>query len=473
MKVLESLASRAYSRIADAQQSNGNHAKLLRDGTETYPAWLAAIAAAQHTIDLENYIIQDDGVGQRFANALVTAAINGVKIRILYDWLGCLTRSKSKFWSQFDHPNIQRRAYNPPHPLAPLSWISRDHRKVLVVDHKIAFTGGLCIGHNWTGGPDPKNPAKIIPPWRDTAVQIEGPAVAHIAAAFEDSWEAAGAKTLPKGEPLPNLDIQSSEPGLNISVIAGRPTALRLYRLEQLVAEIAEENLWLTDGYFVATTAYVRALANAARAGIDVRLILPGSSDWPLVGALSKTSFRPLLEAGVRIFEWNGPMVHAKTAVADGIWSRIGSSNSNLASWVSNRELDVTITDANFAAEMESMFEQDMQNCTEILLRPGRTGIPRPRAGRDKSYARPTGQQASRLVSGAIGIGSTIRATFTKTRQLGTGELFTLAGAATVLLVLALLAAFFPKCLAWPLAFLLLWTSVSLALHAIKLWRHR
>jgi cardiolipin synthase len=323
------------------------------------------------------------------------------------------------------------------------------------------------------GGPDPKHPEKILPPWRDTAVKIEGPAVAHIAAAFADSWAAAGASTLPAGDPLPDLDTAATTAGVNLSVIAGRPTALRLYRLEQLVAEIAEQNLWLTDGYFVATTAYVRALAGAAKAGIDVRLIVPGSSDWPLVGTLSKTAYRPLLEAGARIFEWNGPMVHAKTAVADGIWSRIGSSNSNLASWVSNRELDVTITDAPFAAQMESMFEQDMQNCTEILLQPGRTGIPRPRAGRDKTYARPTSQQASRLFSGAIGIGSTIRATFTKTRQLGPGELFTLAGAAAVLLLLSLTAAFLPRLIAWPLAFLFLWSALSLALHAAKLWRHR
>jgi cardiolipin synthase len=471
MKALESLASRAYARIANAQTSTGNQVKLLRDGPETYPAWLAAIAGAATSIDLENYIIQEDRVGQQFANALVTAAINGVKIRILYDWLGCFTRTSKNFWSQFDHPNIQRLAYNPPHPLAPIGWISRDHRKVLVVDASIAFTGGLCIGHAWVGGPDPKHPEKILPPWRDTAVQIQGPAVADIAAAFEDSWQAAGGMS--GGTNPPSLPTPETTTGLNLSVMAGRPAAMRLYRLEQLVAEIAEEKLWLTDGYFVATTAYVRALSEAARAGIDVRLILPGSSDWPVVGTLSKTAYRPLLEAGARIFEWNGPMVHAKTAVADGIWSRIGSSNSNLASWVSNRELDVTITDADFARQMEAMFEQDLQNCTEVMLQPGRTGIPRPKTGRAQKFTTPNRQKATRLLSGAIGIGSTIRATFTQTRTLGPGELFTLAGAAVALSVLALLAAFLPKLIAWPLAALLLWSALSLALHAAKLWRQK
>ena len=120
----------------------------------------------------------------------------------------------------------------------------------------------------------------------------------------------------------------------------------------KLVAEIAERSLWLTDAYFVGTTGYVRALSGAARAGVDVRLLVPGSNDWPVVGALSRAGYRSLLEAGVRVFEWNGPMLHAKTAVADGCWSRVGSSNSNLASWTSNRELDVTIQDAEFAARM-------------------------------------------------------------------------------------------------------------------------
>jgi cardiolipin synthase len=477
MKALESLASRAYSRIADAQQSDGNQVRLLRDGPENYPAWLAAIAAATATIHLENYIIQEDHVGQDFCDALRAAAGRGVKICILYDWLGCCTRTSKKFWSQFDHPNIERRVYNPPGLLNPLRWISRDHRKVLVVDEKVAFTGGLCIGHDWVGGPDPKHPEKIIPPWRDTAVEIRGPAIRYIAAAFADSWNAAvttaATGAIPAGAPLPDLDTDAATGGLNVSVIAGRPTAMRLFRLEQLVAQIAEENLWLTDGYFVATTGYVRALVGAARAGVDVRLILPGSSDWPLVGTLSKTSFRPLLEAGARIFEWNGPMVHAKTAVADGIWSRIGSSNSNLASWVSNRELDVTISDANFAAQMEAMFEQDMENCTEILLQPGRTGVNRPQSGRDKKFSRPTRNKATRFFSGAIGIGSTLRATLTQTRLLGAGELFTLAGGAAALALLALLAALFPRWLAWPLAFIFLWAGLALAFHAAKLWRHR
>ena len=195
-----------------------------------------------------------------------------------------------------------------------------------------------------------------------------------------------------------------------------------LYRLEQLVAEIANRSLWLTDGYFVATTAYVRALAGAARAGVDVRLLVPGSSNWPLVGALSKVAYRPLLQAGVRVFEWDGPMVHAKTAVADGCWTRIGSSNSNLASWVSNRELDVTIKNAGLAAEMEAMFEEDMRNSTEVVLSLSRSGFEKPTSMNERGHARSADATAGRLLSGAIGVGSTLTASFSHRRPLQPGE---------------------------------------------------
>src|SRR6185437_15608652 len=173
------------------------------------------------------------------------------------------------------------------------------------------------------------------------------------------------------------------------------------YRLEQLVAEIAEETLWLTDAYFVGTTGYVHALCGAAQAGVDVRLLVPGSSNWPIVGGLSRAGYRPLLEAGVRVFEWNGPMLHAKTAVADGCWSRIGSSNSNLASWTSNRELDVTIQDSDFAGRMMAMFEEDLENATEIVIKAGKVRRPK-RAHHTTGAAKKSERYAvrSRLLAG-------------------------------------------------------------------------
>ena len=328
---LEALARAGFFRVAAAHQSDGNRIELLRDGPETFPRWLEAIRQAQRTIHLENYILEEDAVGAEFAEALIEAARKGVTCRVLYDWLGCRKRTSQAFWERLRRAGVDVRCYNPPHIAHPLGWISRDHRKVLCIDSRIGFTGGLCIGHDWIG--DPK---RGIPPWRDTAVAVQGPAVADIETAFADSWAQAGGK-LPPAE-IPVIDVPEAAGHQRAWVIAGRPDSMGFYRLTQLVAEIAEKSLWLADAYFVATTGYVQALCNAARAGVDVRLLVPGSSNFPIVRAMSLAEYRPLLEAGVRVFEWNGPMLHAKTAVSDGYWARVGSSNSNLASWISNRE---------------------------------------------------------------------------------------------------------------------------------------
>src|SRR5271163_1607100 len=244
MDPLEALASQSFCRVAEAQQSDGNRVRLLRDGPETFAVWLQAIRNAQLNVHLENYIIEEDDTGLAFADALIAAAGRGVQCRVLYDWLGCLTRTSKKFWHRLSAAGVEVRRYNPPNLTNPLRWISRDHRKVLCVDRTVAFTGGLCIGHDWAG-----DPARNIPPWRDTAIEIFGPAVAQIDAAFADSWAAAAHMAAPQPNTAPKFPQGSG--GIDVSVIAGRPDSLGLYRLEQLVAEIANRSLWLTDGYFV------------------------------------------------------------------------------------------------------------------------------------------------------------------------------------------------------------------------------
>ena len=470
MDPLEALASQSFCRVAEAKQSDGNAIRLLRDGPETFPVWLEAIAQAERFVALENFILQEDATGELFVKALAAAAARGVTCRVLYDWLGCLARSSAKFWRRLSDAGVEVRCYNPPHFSNPLHWISRDHRKVLCVDGSVAFTGGLCIGHDWMG-----DPARGIPPWRDTAVEIHGPAVADIQAAFEDSWQAAGPNPGPAAAPAPAPPrADAALGGVDISVIAGRPDIMGLYRLEQLVAEIAQHSLWLTDGYFVATTAYVRALAGAARAGVDVRLLVPGSSDLPFVGALSKSAYRPLLEAGVRVFEWNGPMLHAKTAVADGCWSRIGSSNSNLASWVTNRELDVTIKNHGLAEQMMAMFESDMENATEVVLARGRSGLARPsRPKHTRPKGRGSRRRGHRLVSGAIGIGSTLTASLTHRRVLQPAESLVVLAGAAALLSLGIIALLLPRVIAWIIAIAAIWPGLALLFRGFKLWRAR
>jgi cardiolipin synthase len=452
-KTLEALANSAFCRVADARQFDGNAVRLLRDGPENFPAWLSAIAKAERTVHLENYILQEDDIGQAFADALADAARRGVTCRVLYDWLGCRSRTSHRFWQSLNAAGVEIRCYNPPQLGNPALWISRDHRKVLSIDNRVGFTGGLCIGHDWAG-----DPSRGIPPWRDTAIEIRGPAAAYLSLAFADSWRESGGT-------IPEMDLaQPSEIApageLGLWVIAGRPDSMGLYRLEQLVAEIVERSLWLADAYFVATTGYVRALTGAARAGVDVRLLVPSASNFPVVQALSQSAYRPLLEAGVRVFEWNGPMMHAKTAVADGCWSRVGSSNSNLASWITNRELDVTIQDESFAAEMEAMYERDLGNATEVVLRSGRIGYSE-LGGQDgpRRWKRKPGS-AGRLLAGAVGVGNSVGAAVARHRILGNSESRIIIGSGVLLLILAFVALVFPRVISYPIAVIAVWIAI-------------
>ncbi|HXP96191.1 MAG TPA: phospholipase D-like domain-containing protein, partial [Telmatospirillum sp.] len=250
-----------FSRVTDATRSDGNAIRLLCNGAENYPAWLDAIRAARMTVHLENYFIEEDEVGGAFADALIAAVSRGVRVHVLYDWIGCKVRTSRHFWDRLRQQGIDVRCYNPPAFDNPLGWISRDHRKLLCIDGQLAFAGGLCIGHDWQG-----DKSRGVAAWRDTAIEVRGPAVMQLEAAFADSWAAAG--------PPLKAEDQAKTPescgSLAMWVIAGKPGSMGLYRLEQLVAEFAEKSLWLTDAYFVATTAYVRALCRAARDGVDV-----------------------------------------------------------------------------------------------------------------------------------------------------------------------------------------------------------
>ncbi len=461
-KTLDALASSSFCRVADAKQFDGNGVRLLRDGPENYPAWLSAIARAERTVHLENYLLQEDDVGRAFADALTNAVRRGVKCRVLYDWLGCHMKTSRRFWAALRAAGVEVRCYNPPQMGNPLHWISRNHRKVLCVDSQVGFTGGLCIGHDWAGRTD-----RSVPPWRDTAVEIRGPAAAYLSLAFADSWLTAGPAIPP--EDLPPPEQSAAAGNLGLWVIAGHPDSMGLYRLEQLVAAIVERSLWLADAYFVATTGYVRALTGAAQAGVDVRLLVPSASNLPIVRAISRSAYRPLLEAGVRVFEWNGPMMHAKTAVADGCWSRVGSSNSNLASWITNRELDVTIYDVRLAQEMEAMYEQDLENATEVLLRSGRIRPTGPRESPGMRYRGRRPGSAGRLLAGAVGFGSVVGATITRHRVVGPSESRIIAIAGLLLLALTTVALLIPPVIAYPVGILAAWIGITLLGRARRL----
>ncbi|HYH83995.1 MAG TPA: phospholipase D-like domain-containing protein [Pyrinomonadaceae bacterium] len=459
------LVERAYARATGAPLVEGNGVRLLRDAEENYPAWLEAIHSAERTINFESFIIHEDEVGREFAEALSKKAREGVRVRLIYDWLGAIGKTSRSFWRGLRDAGVEVHAFNPPQFDEPFGWLNRDHRKMISVDGRVGFVMGLCVGQDWKGRPE-----KRVEPWRDTGIEVRGPAVADMEQAFARVWKASCGEDIP-AEDLPERDSVPQGGDVALRVIATEPNALGLYRLEQLVAAGAREYLWLTDAYFVGTTTYVQALRAAAQDGVDVRLLVPSASDIPVVSALSRANYRALLEGGVRVFEWNGSMIHAKTAVVDGKWARVGSTNLNVASWMGNWELDVTIEDEGFAREMQEMYCRDLEHSTEIVLsarkRVRPTGSPEPKKSR--SVKRSRRGSAGRAAAGAIGIGSAVGAAITNRRVLGPAEARVMGSAATLLLLLSIVAVKWPSLVAFPLAFFGTWIAIALFIRAYKL----
>jgi len=254
-----------------------------------------------------------------------------------------------------------------------------------------------------------------------------------------------------------------------VRVVSGEPGSTSTYRLDLLISALAHERLWLTDAYFVGTAAYVQALRAASHDGVDVRLLVPGASDIPAVSMLSRAGYRALLEAGIRIYEWNGTMLHAKTAVADLHWSRIGSTNLNLASQLGNYELDVAIEDSMFAERMADQFERDLARANEIVLTSGnRVRRAAPRS--DTSRWAKTGS-AGRAAAGAISVGSALGAALTNRRLLGPSEAGLLAKMSIVAIGLSVVGALWPAFIAWPAAVIAAWIGVSWMSKAVALRR--
>ncbi len=461
MPSAQGLADRAFARAAGSDPIGGNAVRILRDAAEHFPVWLDAIRSAERSILFESYLFSNDAVGREFTVALAERARAGVRVYVVYDWLGSL--GARPLWKPLIAAGAHVRSFNPPRIDSPLGWLSRDHRKTVAIDGRVAFVTGLCPSDRWNG-----DPHKGMEPWRDTGVEIRGPAIAEIERAFGHVWRACGGDALPATVITPMESI-AAQGNVRLRVIAGAPSATGTYRLDLAIASFARRHLWLTDAYFVGTAAYVQALAAAARDGVDVRLLVPGASDIPALSPLSRAGYRPLLQAGVRVFEWNGTMLHAKTAVADGFWARVGSTNLNIASWMGNYELDVAVEDADFAAAMANQFETDLGRATEIVLtrrnRVRRTGEG-PGAG---AARRAMSGSAGRAAAGAVSVGSALGAALTGRRVLGPAEGGLLAKVGLAILVLAAIAAVWPHVVAWPAAALGAWLGLAWLAKAIAL----
>ncbi len=457
------LAEQAFSRTAGAPLIPGNRVRILKDAKENYPAWLDAMSSAKKSIHFESYIIHEDDIGYQFAEVLDSKAREGIQVRLVYDWLGAFGKTSRRFWRKLREAGVEVRCFNPPRLDSPLGWLSRDHRKMIAVDGRIAFVTGLCVGHRWVGYPE-----RSIEPWRDTGIEIYGPAVSDIEHAFADVWATMG-EPIPEHE-LPDRDKIPLRGNVSLRVVATVPNTAGLYRLDQLIAALARNSLWLTDAYFIAVTPYIQALRSAAMDGVDVRLLVPGSTDIPVLRGLSRAAYQPLIEAGVRIFEWNGPMMHAKTAIADSRWARVGSTNLNLSSWMGNYELDVAVEDEGFAKAMEEIYLKDLEHSTEVVLRKRHKlslAVKKPR--RSIRQRRLEGGSMSRVGAGAIRISNTVGAAITNRRILGPAEARIMVISGILLLALAGVFILWPKWVSVPIAMLSGWLAISFLIRAYKL----
>jgi cardiolipin synthase len=293
--------------------------------------------------------------------------------------------------------------------------------------------------------------------------------VADLERAFAQVWGMMG-EWIPEDQ-LPGREDLAPEGEVTLRVVASVPNTAGMFRLDQLVASLARRSLWLTDPYFAGTTPYVQALRAAARDGVDVRLLAPGATDIPVLRPLSRAGFRPLLEAGVRVFEWNGSMLHAKTAVADGRWARVGSTNLNIASWLGNCELDVAIEDHAFAAKMEEMYVADLANSTELVL----DVEERLRSLGPLSQNVEAGGSGSagRALTGMLRISNAVGAAMTGHRVLGHVEAQLMLTIGLLLLACAIVFGLLPFLLVYPVVLISVWLALVFLYRSYQLQHRR
>jgi cardiolipin synthase len=351
----------------------GNKVDLLFDGPQTMTAMMTAIAGAKNNINLETYIFDQDAVGMKFADLLIEKQKAGVIVNVMYDSVGTIGVPQA-FFDRMHAAGIRTVAFNPVNParLHGEEWKvnNRDHRKVLIVDGRIAFTGGVNISADYSHSSPFRSHQKMRNKsqvgWRDTHVRVEGPAVASFQAAYIQNWTTQDSADLPDAEYFPAPTTMGDKA---VRVIASAPGSdFEIYKAYLLAIGQAKKSIHITSAYFVPDQQTIDALIAAAKRGVDVRIMLPGVSDSGLVFYAGHDLYTPLLDGGVKIFQLKLAVLHAKTAVIDGNWSTVGSSNIDMRSFMHNSELNVVVLGDDFGRAMESAFAEDTRNSNEITV---------------------------------------------------------------------------------------------------------
>jgi cardiolipin synthase len=343
----------------------GNRVTILVDGPATHKAMFEAIASARDHVNIESYIVENDGPGEELAELLMRKCADGVRINLMYDAWGSW-RTPARYFERLRAAGVQLLEFNPINPFRhPLAWSLhlRDHRKLTVVDGRVGFIGGVNISSVYS--PVSARPPSAIECWRDTHVRIEGPVVARLQRLFLDHWRASSHKPAQLADYFPPLIEAGSERVAVAACDAGRRRN-PFYRALLNAIDGAQSRIFITSAYFVPTRRLVRRLMAAARRGVDVRLALPGVSDVWAPLAAGRSIYGRLLSSGVRIFERHNAMLHAKTVVIDGVWATVGSSNMDWRSVLHNAEANIVVVDHGFAARLEELFRGDAEQSREV-----------------------------------------------------------------------------------------------------------
>jgi cardiolipin synthase A/B len=339
----------------------GNKIELLQNGDEYFPAMLEAIRAARKTINFEAFIFYSDPIGRQFRDVLCQRARAGMEVRVLLDGIGSGWKLKNSDVRMMKQAGCKFAYYHPTHSWRVDRTNRRSHRRVLVVDGKLGFTGAVGFGERWSGHAQDKDH------WRDAQMRVEGPLVAELQAAFQEHWIKTFAEALTGADQFPTL---SAAGDLKAQVITSRSFSMAAVPLVQAVAfTAAQKRIWITNAYCTPTDDQVEQLVKAVQRKVDVKIILPGTNnDQPMTKSAGRAAYGRMLEGGVKIFEYQPTMIHEKSMVVDGLFSMFGSSNLDARSSEINEELDVVVYDHKFGREMEAVFEKDLAQSREYTL---------------------------------------------------------------------------------------------------------
>jgi cardiolipin synthase len=350
----------------------GNKVLLLQDGPATFQAMFNAIRGAKDHINLETYIIEDDEVGKKFAEALIDKQARGVQVTLIYDSVGTIN-TPTEFFKHLTDNGVKLLEFNPINPLTAKSgWQvnQRDHRKLLIVDGQSAFLGGINISSVYSGGsfsPASKRRPSGSLPWRDTHLQVEGPVVAEFQKLFLATWDKQKGEALAPRNFFPPPANKGKEVVRAIGSSPDEPYSLIYATLISAIGS-AETSVHLTNAYFAPDPQLLAALKDATQRGVDVKLILPSKTDFWLVFHAGRSYYAELLRGGVKIYERRDALLHSKTALIDGVWSSIGSTNLDWRSFLHNEEVNAVILGQDFGAQMQTMFDADLAASEPITL---------------------------------------------------------------------------------------------------------